>query len=135
MEKQPNKELDWINNYLYHHFCKQTKRNYQPFARAEWAAHTKAAHRRAHPQQTRCNAYGRNFYSVDIAPFHRNRLESWQVAAETLIVHQENGEYPTLLSVWGTSTMRTGRRHSRSLGADRSQPVWVGWPFAPGCRF
>ncbi|MCA1991847.1 MAG: cobaltochelatase subunit CobN, partial [Coleofasciculus sp. S288] len=56
---------------------------------------------------------GRNFYSVDIRAIPTET--AWDVgrkAAEVLIERytQENGEYPKTLglSVWGTSTMRTG---------------------------
>jgi cobaltochelatase CobN len=56
---------------------------------------------------------GRNFYSVDIRAIPTP--SAWDVgrkAAETLIERytQENGEYPQTLaiSIWGTSTMRTG---------------------------
>ena len=73
---------------------------------------------------------GRNFYSVDIRAIPTET--AWTVgrkAAEVLIERytQENGEYPKTLglSVWGTSTMRTGGDDiAEALALLGVQPVW-----------
>ncbi|MFE1743692.1 cobaltochelatase subunit CobN [Coleofasciculus sp. H7-2] len=73
---------------------------------------------------------GRNFYSVDIRAIPTET--AWLVgrkAAEALIERytQENGEYPKTLglSVWGTSTMRTGGDDlAEALALLGVQPVW-----------
>jgi cobaltochelatase CobN len=73
---------------------------------------------------------GRNFYSVDIRAIPTET--AWDVgrkAAEVLIERytQENGEYPKTLglSVWGTSTMRTGGDDlAEALALLGVQPVW-----------
>jgi cobaltochelatase CobN len=75
---------------------------------------------------------GRNFYSVDIRAIPTET--AWDVgrkAAEVLIERytQENGEYPQTLalSVWGTSTMRTGGDDiAEALALLGVQPVWDG---------
>ncbi|MFB2980347.1 cobaltochelatase subunit CobN [Microseira sp. BLCC-F43] len=75
---------------------------------------------------------GRNFYSVDIRGIPTET--AWDVgrkAAEALIERyaQENGEYPKALclSVWGTSTMRTGGDDiAEALALIGVQPVWDG---------
>ncbi len=75
---------------------------------------------------------GRNFYSVDIRSIPTET--AWMVgkkAAETLIERyvQENGEYPQSLglSVWGTSTMRTGGDDiAQALYLIGVQPIWDG---------
>jgi cobaltochelatase CobN len=73
---------------------------------------------------------GRNFYSVDIRAIPTET--AWDVgrkAAEALIERytQENGEYPKTLaiSIWGTSTMRTGGDDvAQVLALLGVQPVW-----------
>ncbi|MEW6493498.1 MAG: cobaltochelatase subunit CobN, partial [Cyanobacteriota bacterium] len=73
---------------------------------------------------------GRNFYSVDIRAIPTET--AWGVgrkAAEVMIERytQENGEYPKTLglSVWGTSTMRTGGDDiAEALALLGVQPVW-----------
>ncbi len=73
---------------------------------------------------------GRNFYSVDIRAIPTET--AWEVgrkAAEVLIERytQENGEYPKTLglSIWGTSTMRTGGDDlAEALALLGVQPVW-----------
>jgi cobaltochelatase CobN len=73
---------------------------------------------------------GRNFYSVDIRAIPTET--AWDVgrkAAEALIERytQEQGEYPQTLaiSVWGTSTMRTGGDDvAEILALLGVQPVW-----------
>jgi cobaltochelatase CobN len=75
---------------------------------------------------------GRNFYSVDIRAIPTE--SAWDVgrkAAETLIEYyvQEHGEYPKTLalSVWGTSTMRTGGDDlAEAFALLGVQPVWDG---------
>jgi cobaltochelatase CobN len=75
---------------------------------------------------------GRNFYSVDIRAIPTET--AWDVgrkAAESLIERyaQENGEYPKTLaiSIWGTSTMRTGGDDvAQVLALLGVQPVWDG---------
>ncbi len=75
---------------------------------------------------------GRNFYSVDIRAIPTET--AWYIgrkAAEALIERytQENGEYPKTLglSVWGTSTMRTGGDDvAEALALLGVQPVWDG---------
>ncbi|HBR73231.1 MAG TPA: cobaltochelatase subunit CobN, partial [Cyanobacteria bacterium UBA11159] len=75
---------------------------------------------------------GRNFYSVDIRAIPTET--AWDVgrkAAEALIERytQENGEYPKTLgmSVWGTSTMRTGGDDiAEALALLGVRPVWEG---------
>ncbi|MGK7919755.1 MAG: cobaltochelatase subunit CobN, partial [Trichodesmium sp.] len=73
---------------------------------------------------------GRNFYSVDIRAIPTET--AWrigQLAAENLIERytQENGEYPQTLglSIWGTSTMRTGGDDiAEALALLGVKPVW-----------
>ena len=73
---------------------------------------------------------GRNFYSVDIRAIPTET--AWrvgQLAAEALIERytQDNGDYPKTLglSVWGTSTMRTGGDDiAEALALLGVRPVW-----------
>ena len=75
---------------------------------------------------------GRNFYSVDIRSIPTET--AWDVgrkAAETLIEKytQEEGEYPKTLaiSIWGTSTMRTGGDDvAQVLALLGVKPIWDG---------
>ncbi|PNK21377.1 cobaltochelatase subunit CobN [Cylindrospermopsis raciborskii] len=75
---------------------------------------------------------GRNFYAVDIRAIPTET--AWDVgrkAAENLIetYTQEQGEYPKTLglSVWGTSTMRTGGDDiAEALALLGVQPIWDG---------
>ncbi|MBD2465134.1 cobaltochelatase subunit CobN [Oscillatoria sp. FACHB-1407] len=75
---------------------------------------------------------GRNFYSVDIRAIPTE--SAWSVgykAAEALIERytQEQGEYPKTLalSIWGTSTMRTGGDDlAEALALLGVRPVWDG---------
>ncbi|OUC11597.1 MAG: cobaltochelatase subunit CobN [Alkalinema sp. CACIAM 70d] len=75
---------------------------------------------------------GRNFYSVDIRAIPTE--SAWDVgrrAAEALIERytQENGDYPKTLglSIWGTSTMRTGGDDlAEALALLGVQPIWDG---------
>jgi len=75
---------------------------------------------------------GRNFYSVDIRAVPTQT--AWDIgrkAAEVLVERytQEHGEYPKTLglSIWGTSTMRTGGDDlAQALALIGVQPVWDG---------
>lgn len=75
---------------------------------------------------------GRNFYSVDIRAIPTET--AWDVgrrSAEVLVetYTQEHGEYPSTLglSVWGTSTMRTGGDDiAEALALIGVEPVWDG---------
>jgi cobaltochelatase CobN len=75
---------------------------------------------------------GRNFYSVDIRAIPTET--AWDVgrkAAEVLVERytQDHGEYPKTLaiSIWGTSTMRTGGDDlSQVLALLGVRPVWDG---------
>ena len=75
---------------------------------------------------------GRNFYSVDIRAVPTEI--AWDIgrkAADVLIecYTQEHGEYPQTLglSIWGTSTMRTGGDDlAEALALIGVQPVWDG---------
>ena len=75
---------------------------------------------------------GRNFYSVDIRAIPTET--AWEIgrkAAEALVERytQENGDYPRTLglSVWGTSTMRTGGDDiAEALALLGVKPVWDG---------
>ncbi|MEM9770257.1 MAG: cobaltochelatase subunit CobN [Cyanobacteria bacterium P01_D01_bin.73] len=75
---------------------------------------------------------GRNFYSVDIRALPTE--SAWGVgrrAAELVVERytQEHGEYPKTLglSVWGTSTMRTGGDDiAEALALIGVQPIWDG---------
>lgn len=75
---------------------------------------------------------GRNFYSVDIRAIPTE--SAWSVgrnAAEILVEQytQEHGDYPKTLglSMWGTSTMRTGGDDlAQALALLGVQPLWDG---------
>ncbi|ERN41232.1 cobaltochelatase, CobN subunit [Rubidibacter lacunae KORDI 51-2] len=75
---------------------------------------------------------GRNFYSVDIrAVPTETAWDMGRKAAEAVVERytQEHGEYPRSLaiSVWGTSTMRTGGDDiAEALALLGVQPVWDG---------
>lgn len=75
---------------------------------------------------------GRNFYSVDIRAIPTET--AWDIgrkAADEVVLRytQENGEYPKTLglSIWGTSTMRTGGDDiAEALALLGVRPVWDG---------
>ncbi|KAF0096065.1 MAG: cobaltochelatase CobN [Puniceicoccaceae bacterium 5H] len=75
---------------------------------------------------------GRNFYSVDLRAIPtRAAWELGQRSAERLVQRyiQENGEYPRTLalSVWGTSTMRTGGDDiAQAFALMGVRPIWQG---------
>lgn len=75
---------------------------------------------------------GRNFYSVDIRAIPTETAWDIGLKASVALIErytQENGEYPKTLglSVWGTSTMRTGGDDiTEALALLGVQPVWDG---------
>lgn len=126
------KELYWMRNHLLP-LLQQTDREIINLLRGlagEYIASGPAgAPTRGRPEVL---PTGRNFYSVDIRAIPTE--SAWDVgrkAAELLIERytQENGEYPQTigLSVWGTSTMRTGGDDlAEALALLGVQPVWDG---------
>ncbi|MEG4942945.1 cobaltochelatase subunit CobN [Microcoleus sp. F4-D5] len=125
-------ELNWINNYLLPSLL-QTNQEITNLLRGLDGRHIPSGASGA-PTRGRPDVLptGRNFYSVDIRAIPTET--AWRVgrvAAETLIERytQENGEYPKTLglSVWGTSTMRTGGDDiAEALALIGVQPVWDG---------
>ncbi|MEG4858378.1 cobaltochelatase subunit CobN [Microcoleus sp. K1-B6] len=125
-------ELEWINNYLLPSLL-QTNQEISNLLRGLDGRHIPSGASGA-PTRGRPDVLptGRNFYSVDIRAIPTET--AWRVgrvAAETLIERytQENGEYPKTLglSVWGTSTMRTGGDDiAEALALIGVQPVWDG---------
>jgi cobaltochelatase CobN len=73
---------------------------------------------------------GRNFYSVDVRAIPTQAAYNLGVKSANLIINrymQEHGDYPVSigLSVWGTSTMRTGGDDiAQALALMGVQPVW-----------
>ncbi len=130
--KQTNQELEWIHKRLLpllektnqeiNNLLKGLDGKYIPSGSA-------GAPTRGRPDVL---PTGRNFYSVDIRAIPTET--AWRVgelAAESLIERytQENGEYPQTigLSVWGTSTMRTGGDDiAEALALLGVKPVWDG---------
>ncbi|WP_293128375.1 cobaltochelatase subunit CobN [Microcoleus sp. bin38.metabat.b11b12b14.051] len=125
-------ELDWISNYLLPSLL-QTNQEITNLLRGLDGRHIPSGASGA-PTRGRPDVLptGRNFYSVDIRAIPTET--AWRVgrvAAETLIERytQENGEYPKTLglSVWGTSTMRTGGDDiAEALALIGVQPIWDG---------
>ncbi|MEG4228012.1 cobaltochelatase subunit CobN [Microcoleus sp. N9_B2] len=125
-------ELDWIANYLLPSLL-QTNQEITNLLRGLDGRHIPSGASGA-PTRGRADVLptGRNFYSVDIRAIPTET--AWRVgrvAAETLIERytQENGEYPKTLglSVWGTSTMRTGGDDiAEALALIGVQPIWDG---------
>jgi cobaltochelatase CobN len=125
-------EIDWIKNYLLPSLL-QTNQEITNLLRGLDGRHIPSGASGA-PTRGRPDVLptGRNFYSVDIRAIPTET--AWRVgrvAAETLIERytQENGEYPKTLglSVWGTSTMRTGGDDiAEALALIGVQPVWDG---------
>ncbi len=126
------KELEWINNYLLPSLLK-TSQEIDNLLRGLEGKYVPAGSSGA-PTRGRADVLptGRNFYSVDIRAIPTET--AWrvgQLAAERLIERytQENGEYPKTLglSVWGTSTMRTGGDDiAEALALLGVKPVWDG---------
>ena len=125
-------EIDWIENYLLPSLL-QTNQEITNLLRGLDGRHIASCASGA-PTRGRPDVLptGRNFYSVDIRAIPTET--AWRVgrvAAETLIERytQENGEYPKTLglSVWGTSTMRTGGDDiAEALALIGVQPIWDG---------
>lgn len=74
---------------------------------------------------------GRNFYSVDVRAIPTQTAYNLGVKSANLIIDrylQEHGDYPESigLSVWGTSTMRTGGDDiAQALALMGVKPVWL----------
>ncbi|MEG3845172.1 cobaltochelatase subunit CobN, partial [Microcoleus sp. herbarium14] len=125
-------EIDWIENSLLPSLL-QTNQEITNLLRGLDGRHIPSGASGA-PTRGRPDVLptGRNFYSVDIRAIPTET--AWRVgriAAETLIERytQENGEYPKTLglSVWGTSTMRTGGDDiAEALALIGVQPIWDG---------
>ena len=126
------KQLTWISNELLPNLYK-TKQEISNLIRGLDGKYISSGASGA-PTRGRSDVLptGRNFYSVDIRSIPTET--SWDVgrkAAEAVIERytQENGEYPRTLaiSVWGTSTMRTGGDDIAQIMALMGvKPVWDG---------
>ena len=129
-QQQTQKELDWIHSRLLP-ALQQTNQEITQLLRGLDGRFVPSGPSGA-PTRGRPEVLptGRNFYSVDIRAIPTET--AWDVgrkAAEVLIERyaQENGEYPKTLglSVWGTSTMRTGGDDiAEALALLGVQPVW-----------
>ncbi|WP_330202967.1 cobaltochelatase subunit CobN [Cyanobacterium sp. Dongsha4] len=130
--KHTEKSLDWIKNKLLPNL-KKTEQEIDNLIKGLEGKYIPSGSSGA-PTRGRSDVLptGRNFYSVDIRAIPSET--AWDVgrkAAETLIERytQENGEYPRTLaiSVWGTSTMRTGGDDIAQIMALMGvKPVWDG---------
>jgi cobaltochelatase CobN len=130
--KQTTQELHWITTQLLPNLLKTTNEitNLLKGLNGQYIpAGPSGAPTRGRPEVL---PTGRNFYSVDIRAVPTE--SAWDVgrkAAETLVERytQENGEYPKTLglSIWGTSTMRTGGDDlAQALALMGVKPVWDG---------
>ncbi len=129
-QQQTQQELDWIRDRLFP-ALQQTDQELTQLLRGLDGRYVPSGPSGA-PTRGRPDVLptGRNFYSVDIRAIPTET--AWDVgrkAAEVLIERytQENGEYPKTLglSVWGTSTMRTGGDDlAEALALIGVQPVW-----------
>ncbi len=130
--KQTTHELAWITTQLLPNLLKTTNEltNLLKGLNGQYIpAGPSGAPTRGRPEVL---PTGRNFYSVDIRAVPTE--SAWDVgrkAAETLVERytQENGEYPKTLglSIWGTSTMRTGGDDlAQALALMGVKPVWDG---------
>jgi cobaltochelatase CobN len=129
-QQQTQRELDWIRDRLLP-ALQQTNQELTHLLRGLDGRYVPSGPSGA-PTRGRPEVLptGRNFYSVDIRAIPTET--AWDVgrkAAEVLIERytQENGEYPKTLglSVWGTSTMRTGGDDlAEALALLGVQPVW-----------
>ncbi len=129
-EQHTKQELDWIRDRLFP-ALQQTNQELTQLLRGLDGRYVPSGPSGA-PTRGRPEVLptGRNFYSVDIRAIPTET--AWDVgrkAAEVLIERytQENGEYPKTLglSVWGTSTMRTGGDDlAQALALLGVQPVW-----------
>lgn len=124
------KELQWISDYLLPALLQTNEEITQLLRGLEGRyipSGPSGAPTRGRPEVL---PTGRNFYSVDIRAIPTET--AWDVgrkAAEVIVERytQENGEYPKTLglSVWGTSTMRTGGDDiAEALALLGVQPVW-----------
>lgn len=124
------RELEWISNYLLPALLQTNEEITQLLRGLEGRyipSGPSGAPTRGRPEVL---PTGRNFYSVDIRAIPTET--AWDVgrkAAEVIVERytQENGEYPKTLglSVWGTSTMRTGGDDiAEALALLGVQPVW-----------
>lgn len=124
------RELAWISNYLLPALLQTNQETSQLLRGLEGRyipSGPSGAPTRGRPEVL---PTGRNFYSVDIRAIPTET--AWDVgrkAAEVIVERytQENGEYPKTLglSVWGTSTMRTGGDDiAEALALLGVQPVW-----------
>jgi len=130
LKKATKQELDWISDRLLP-ALQQTNQELSQLLRGLDGRYVPSGPSGA-PTRGRPEVLptGRNFYSVDIRAIPTET--AWDVgrkAAEVLIERytQENGEYPKTLglSVWGTSTMRTGGDDlAEALALLGVQPVW-----------
>jgi cobaltochelatase CobN len=127
-----HKQLQWIKNTLLPNLIKSDREiiNLLRALNGEYIpSGASGAPTRGRPEVL---PTGRNFYSVDIRGIPTET--AWEVgnkAAEVLIERytQENGEYPRSLaiSIWGTSTMRTGGDDIAQVMALMGvRPVWDG---------
>ncbi|MBV6627027.1 MAG: cobaltochelatase subunit CobN [Rivularia sp. (in: Bacteria)] len=131
-ESQTQLVVNWIENYLLPSL-QQTDLEIKNLLRGLDGRYVRSAPSGA-PTRGRPEVLptGNNFYSVDIRAIPTE--SAWDVgrkAAETLVetYTQEHGEYPKTLalSVWGTSTMRTGGDDiAQALALIGVQPVWDG---------
>jgi cobaltochelatase CobN len=125
-------ELDWISNYLLP-ALQQTNQEIINLLHGLNGCYIPSGSSGA-PTRGRPDVLptGKNFYSVDIRAIPTET--AWRIgrlAAESLIERytQENGEYPQNLglSIWGTSTMRTGGDDiAEALALIGVQPIWDG---------
>ncbi|MGB3692004.1 MAG: cobaltochelatase subunit CobN [Spirulinaceae cyanobacterium] len=130
--KHLNQEINWIQNYLLPKL-QQTPQEITNLLRGLAGQYIPSGAAGA-PTRGRADVLptGRNFYSVDIRAIPTET--AWDVgrkAAEVVVERytQENGEYPQTLaiSLWGTSTMRTGGDDiAQALALLGVQPVWDG---------
>ncbi|MBP0004170.1 MAG: cobaltochelatase subunit CobN [Cyanobacteria bacterium SBC] len=126
------KELDWIREKLLPALS-QTHREIENLLRGLQGKYVPSGAAGA-PTRGRPEVLptGRNFYTVDIRAIPTE--SAWDVgrkAADVLIDRytQDHGEYPKTLglSVWGTSTMRTGGDDiAEALALLGVKPVWDG---------
>ncbi|OCR00541.1 cobaltochelatase subunit CobN [Oscillatoriales cyanobacterium USR001] len=125
-------ELEWISNYLLP-ALQQTNQEITNLLRGLNGYYIPSGSSGA-PTRGRPDVLptGKNFYSVDIRAIPTETAgRIGRLAAESLIERytQENGEYPKTLglSIWGTSTMRTGGDDiAEALALLGVQPIWDG---------
>ncbi len=125
-------ELDWVRSHLLP-ALRQTNHELSHLLRGLDGGYVPSGPSGA-PTRGRADVLptGRNFYSVDIRAIPTE--SAWAVgrnAAELLIERytQDHGDYPQTLglSIWGTSTMRTGGDDvAEALALIGVQPVWDG---------